>query len=230
MVSGWQVVVVPSPVKVVSVERSWDALLQIADSAYESGVHILAFHSKIQDRREYEDAIYGRHRLVWLDKEKLRSYGSSEFTEYIQNALDFESKWRELIRPSSVRDALVLPEQSFEPDGLLKDTWIRAQRIVEGRDSLAHIQTPINSFRSKHYSNGVWHDRAGLIFDPGGPRHGGAEAEWRWKFTYQVPAQFHYDVHGIGNRAFRVRDRFGVAHFFNEYTNVDCHGFIRGGR
>ena len=229
-IPGWQVVVVPSPLKEVSVTQSWSDVLQRADSADEAGAHILAFHSRIQDREKYERDIYGRHRLVWLDSQRLGSYGTEQFTEYIRNLLDFEGWWREAVRPSNYRDALVLPEPSFEPDGALKDVWKRAQRLVTGRDHLESVSALIGNFRDRHYSDGVWQDLAGLVFDPGGPKHGEAAREWRWKYTYLVPAQFHYDVREVSNRRFQVRDRNGEVHSYTEYTNVDCHGFIRRGR
>ena len=229
-IPGWQVVVVPSPQKEISITQSWLDVLQRADSADEAGAHILAFHSRIQDRDKFERDIYGRHRLVWLDSQRVGSYGTEQFTEYIRNLLDFEGRWREAVRPSNPRDALILPEPSFEPDGAFRDVWKRAQRLASGRDFLERVSALLSSFRDRHYSNGVWQDRAGLVFNPGGARHGEASKEWRWKYTYLVPAQFHYDVREVGNRSFRVRDRLGDVRSFREYTNVDCHGFIRGGR
>ena len=229
-ISGWQVIVVPSPAKEVSVNPSWDAILQHADSADEAGAHILAFHSKIPDRGKFEKSVYGRHRLVWLDSQLLNLYGSVQFTQHIQDILDFEDQWRELIRPSNTRHALILPEPSFQPDSALSTAWSRVQRLVREKDSLERVSAQINAFRRRHYSNSVWQDRAGLVFDPGSVGHGEAKREWCWKYTYLVPAQFHFDVRAISNRGFQVRDRSGAVHSFTEYTNIDCHGVVRGGR
>ncbi len=229
-IPGWEVIVLPSPLNQASVVRSWSAVLECADRAEEAGAHILGFHPRIQDRGEFEATVYGRHRLVWLDEHRLGEYGTEQFTDYIERILDFESRWREALRPSETRHALILPEPSFEPDAALRNAWARAQRVQTESDSLERVSALLSSLRARHYSDGVWQDRVGLVFDPGGPRHGEATREWRWKYTYLVPAQFHYDVRAVGNRGFRVRDRFGDVHSFREYTNVDCHGFVRGGR
>ena len=207
------------------------AIFQYADSANEAGVHILAFHSRSSkiagsSRNPYTAGIGLCGWIVQL----LNLYGSVQFTQHIQDVLDFEDQWRELIRPSTTRHALNLPEPSFQPDSALSDAWSRAQRLVRKKDSLERVSAQINAFRRRNYSNGVWQDQADLVFDPGGARHGEAKREWRWKCTYLVLAQFHCDVRAISNRGFQVRDRSGAAQSFTEYTNVDCHGVVRGGR
>ena len=61
---GWQVEVVPSPIKYISVAPSWGQVVDTANEADDDGAHILAFHSRIDERHRFETSIYGRHRLI----------------------------------------------------------------------------------------------------------------------------------------------------------------------
>ncbi len=62
--------------------------------AGERGVHILAFHWQEDERSTFVPDIYARHRLVWLDRSALASYGRKEFMDYLNKVVSFEESWR----------------------------------------------------------------------------------------------------------------------------------------
>ena len=58
--------------------NSWEEVFREADLA-EEGAHIFAFHSYEEGGDRFEEAVYARHRLIWLEKDLLQQYGSSRF-------------------------------------------------------------------------------------------------------------------------------------------------------
>lgn len=226
-VPGWKVVWVKSKSDRVDVTNSWADVVAAADET-EDGAHILAFHSNQDSRAQFEDDIYARHRLIWLDKALLREYGSQSFNEALIHIAGFERDWREHIRPAHHGDPMILPESAFRPFGGFDDTWIRVQRVRDGWDDLTKLRTRLDRFTARHRILDGWFDSRDLIFDGRGTRHGIAQKFWRWKYTFLVDQQFHFDVRHKHNSRFEVYDKKGKVHRINGYTNIDCHGHIRG--
>ncbi len=52
----------------------------------------------------------------------------------------------------------------------------------------------------------------------------------RWKFTYRLSPGFHFDVSHVAGRRFTLTDAHGERLSFEEYSNVDAHGYVRGGK
>ena len=157
-------------------------------------------------------------------------YGSPDFTSLIQELADFELDWRRTLRPTGINSELILPEPSFSPI-VARDMWGRARRVTMARDDMNRIASQIRYFRQTHRQRRVWRDARDLCFDPHGARHARASQSNRWKFTYLVPEEFHYDVrHARRNTSFTLLDAKGEYRRFTQYTNVDCHGSLRGGK
>ena len=209
----------------------WSDVLWHADEPSHGGAHIFAFHGTESQRGEFEASVYGRHRLVWLDQSDLLVYGTKRFSTKIKSLIDFEQMWRGSVRPKDVRSPLILPECSFETTGAVSDTWKRAHRVRIGHDEIPSVASLIGLFRERHYSKGCWIDVHARRFDPGASRHGvHVPRERRWKFALEVPEGFHFDVQAERGQPFTIRDAQGAIRKYLAYTNVDCHGYVRGGK
>ena len=222
----WQLAWVPSRRSQAGLRTVWDEVQDIADRADASGVHILAYHKAPSERARYEEEIRFRHRLVWLDHSLLYGGDRDEWWTQIEEKLQLEETWRASVRPPDRRHALLLPRGTFASR---RDPWTTAQRAVTQR-TVARARGEIDEFEGAHRRQGRWRDENGLLFDSGGPEHGVAPENRRWKFTYQLSPGFHFDVRHDGGRGFTLIDASGEDRSFREYTNVDSHGYLRGGQ
>ena len=228
-VDDWDIQMVPSRErKRPDLQSCWTEVLAEASKATE-GAHVFAYHFREDGYPKFNTRMHDRHRLVWMARDTLRYYGSDEYTKMIQKHLDFERKWREKLRPGGVNAPGILPERSFSPKSL-KDMWSRMRSIRLNNDDLERVFSLVRHFRRTHYRSGRWEDDRGLQFKVASDRHGSNPPCGRFKFTYQLPEGFHYDVRGKKeNSGFTIEDIEGRSHRFRIYTNIDPHGSIRGG-
>lgn len=227
---GWVIKVLPGGnSKHDDLARIWKQTLSEADRTNEAGVHLFLAHHRGSDYPRFNKYLRDRcYRAVWLSPEISRQYGTETFWKEISNLLKFEDAWREEIRPN-VDSPLNLPEISFSAHPSVKDLWRRVSSIGRSRDSLEAVRHVIGRFRQQHRGTDGWRDVEQLIFDRGAA-HGDHNLEpWRRnKFTARLPDGFHFDVRHIRNRSFTVPSRDGIRSF-RTYTNIDPHGFVRGG-
>ena len=143
---------------------------------------------------------------------------------------EFEEQWRQRLRPD-LNSPLLLPESAFEADPNVRDTWIRAHNVVVDHDNMDAVDVSIRRFVGVHRKGPGWVDARKLLFNKGAP-HGehGLPAWRRQKLGFRLPEGFHFDVNHQRDRSFRLSDQNGIRHQFHTYTNVDPHGFIRGGQ
>lgn len=222
----WRLAWVPSRKDQAGLRTAWDDVKKIVGAADASGVHILAYHKAQSERSRYEKQIRFRHRLVWLDHWLLYGEGRDEWWAQIEEKLQIEETWRESVRPPERRHALILPRGIFASR---RDPWTTAQRAETPR-AVARAHDEIDSFEEAHRDHGRWRDESGVLFDSGGAEHGVVPENRRWKFTYRLSPGFHFDVRHEAGRRFTVVDANGERQSFREYTNVDSHGHVRGGR
>jgi hypothetical protein len=173
---GWDIVTVVSRSEHADVSKSWTTVVHTADEASD-GAHIFAFHSLEQDRPRFNRTISSRHRLIWLDKTLLAEYGQPNFNYTLQRLVDFEMQWRNLVRPNSVGEPLVLPEPSFSTEGKYKGVWHRAQWVTTTSDTLTVVGELVSSFQSHYGKAGKWIDERELVFSFTGPRHALAQRQ-----------------------------------------------------
>ena len=223
---AWGLTWLPSRRNQAGLRIVWDDVMDIADASDASGVHILAYDKALSGRSRYEEEIRFRHRLVWLDHSRLYGEGRDEWWTQIKEKLLVEDSWRESVRPPDRRHALILPRGTFASR---RDPWTTAQRAETPR-AVDRAQSEINTFEEAYRRQGRWRDEHGQLFDSGGPEHGVAPENRRWKFTYHLSPGFHFDVQHEAGREFTVIDANGDDHSFREYTNVDSHGYVRGGQ
>ena len=223
---AWRLKWVPSRHDQAGIQAVWRTVMDIADATDAAGAHILAYHKAVSDRRRYETAVRFRHRLVWLDHSCLYSPNADRWWLDIEQRLRLEETWREDVRPSHHRHALILPRGTFAS---CRDPWTTAQRAVKER-TISRARSEIEAFARRHRHQGYWRDERELLFDSHGPEHGQAPLVRRWKFTYQLSPGFHFDVRHEHGRRFTLVDADGVSQSFRTYSNVDAHGHVRGGR
>lgn len=226
----WTIRKIPSQeAKRADLRSIWRRVMDEVDRAPDSGVHLLLAHDRESERPGFDELTCRCYRATWLSRELSRKYGQTEFLEAFDDFIDFEEAWRNRIRPDTA-SPLLLPEQAFMAEKSVKDAWSRARNVNRERDDLNAVEKAIKRFSDLHRRHGCWHDRQDLVFSNGAP-HGqhGLEPWRRCKFTYCFPEGFHFDVKHSRDRNFSIRSRSGVRDF-SVYTNIDPHGFLRGGR
>ena len=229
-VDDWNIQFIPSrDSKRHDLQSCWPEVLAKA-SGDVRGAHVFAYHYREDEYPEFNTRMHDRHRLVWMARDTLGYYGSDMYTEMIEQYLDFECRWRDMLRPRGVDAAGLLPESSFSPKKY-KDMWSRMRSVHLDKDNLERVFMIIRGFRDTHYGSGRWEDNRGLQFKAAPARHGSNPRYGNFKFTFRLPEGFHYDVSGnTANRSFTIEDAEGRPHQFHSYTNIDFHGSIRGGR
>ena len=227
---GWAIKAIPShDRRRADLKGIWPRVMKAADLGSDAGVHLILAHDRESDRPHFRELACRLHRATWLSRELSRQYGRKEFSDAFDEMMDFEEEWRARIRPG-VASPLLLPETVFRAESSVKDAWSRAREVNGERDSLYAVEKTINRFGRLHKRQGCWHDRAELIFCRGTDHGWRGLPNWRRrKLTYRFPDGFHFDVRHSRNKKFGVRSGTGL-HNFIEYTNIDPHGFLRGGR
>ena len=227
---GWTIKVIPSHDHGrADLSGIWSRVLEEADRAPDAGVHLFLAHDRESDRPSFRELSSRCHRAIWLPRELSRRYGQKEFLQAFDELINFEEEWRAKIRPE-IGSPLLLPETAFFAEPSVSDAWSRARNVNRAQDNLNAVEKTIKRFSSRHRRRGFWYDCQELIFCHG-PHHGGhGLPNWRHrKFTYCFPNGFHFDVRHSRSNNFHIHSRSEVR-TFAVYTNVDPHGFVRGGR
>ena len=232
--NGWVIEVLPGREQGHgNVNGIWQRVLRLADERADgtgAGVHFLLAHDREDERPAFRRDLRERSlRAVWLRRPLSRQYGSTDFRRAIDEVLEFEEQWRGRLRPD-LNSPLLLPESAFDADPNVRDTWIRAHDVVVDHDNIDAVDRSVERFVCVHRRGSGWVDSRRLRFNRGAP-HGmhGLPGWRRQKLGFRLPSGFHFDVNHERDRSFRLSDQNGTRHRFGAYTNVDPHGFIRGG-
>ena len=231
---GWEIEVVPGRQHGHgNVKGIWERILRLADECADetdAGVHFILAHDREGERPTFRRDLRERSlRAVWLRRSLSRQYGSNDFRRVIDDVLGFEEQWRGCLRPD-VKSPLLLPESAFDADPSVRDTWLRAHDVVVEHDNIDAVGQSIRLFGRVHRRESGWLDSRRLRFKRGAPHGMHGLPGWRTqKFGLRLPSGFHFDVNHERGKSFRLSDQNGARHRFDAYTNVDPHGFIRGG-
>ena len=231
---GWDIEVVPGREQMHdNVKGIWERILRLADARADetdAGVHFILAHDREGERPTFRRDLRKRSlRAVWLRKALSKQYGSHDFCQAIDDVLEFEEQWRGSLRPD-VNSPLLLPESTFDADSSVRDTWLRVQDVVVGHDDINAVRQSIRRFGRFHRRESGWLDARRLQFKRGAQHGTHGLPGWRTqKFGFRLPAGFHFDVSHERGKSFRLSDQNGTQYLFDAYTNVDSHGFVRGG-
>ena len=229
--SAWSVHVIPShDQKKSNLDRIWKRVIDWADESDSDGIHLFLSHHRESEYPAFEDKISQSYRIVWIPSEVSKIYGTDLFAEWIYFELEFEERWRATIRPT-VESPLLLPETGFLARDSVRSMWCRVRGVRPHKDDLIAVHNVITRFRTQHRTSNGWLDGRRLVFSRG-PSHGGYHLpKWRrTKFTFNLPDGFHFDVRHNTGSTFRISNESGKFLTFDEYTNIDAHGHVRGGR
>ncbi len=227
---GWRIHVLPGHHHTRGNLRAiWNRVLQECNSGPDSGTHLVLAHDTEDERPGFIELKQRSFRATWLPRELSNQYGSEAFTHVINEILSFEEQWRVNLRPG-INSPVLLPHTAFKAHPSVKDTWKRVRSVSRQNDSIKAVKISVSRFNQRHRRNGIWCDNRQLAFSYGA-YHGNHDLPlWRrQKFTFQFPDGFHFDVKHARNQRFSVYDQEGAPKVFVRYTNIDPHGFLRGG-
>ena len=232
---GWHIHVLPGQQPAHgNLSDIWKRVLKVSDEFAErtdAGVHFLLAHDKAHERPKFRRELRRRSlRTVWLEKPLSRQYGSGEFREALNRLLEFEEQWRQSLRPE-LNSPLLLPESAFTAAASVQSMWKRVQDVAVGQDNIRAVSDSMQRFIREHRRHSGWIDTRRLLFGRGAQHGEHGLSNWRkHKLGFSLPSGFHFDVQHDQNRRFRLRDQDWTYNEFNVYTNVDAHGFLRGGQ
>lgn len=228
----WNIRVIPSNQdRRADLRGVWTNVMNVVDQAGSDGVHLILSHYLDDERPKFYELKSRSYRAVWLSRRLSSKYGHPDFNTAINEILAFEECWRDRIRPS-INSPLLLPNNVFSASESVSNVWDRARRVHRGRDGLQAVENAIDRFRAIHWKDRGWRDIKALVFARSPIPHGshGIDLWQSKKLTFQLPTGTHFDVKHLRGGSFRVVDQHGNLHTFNQYTNIDPHGFVRGGR
>lgn len=233
--SGWEVGYIPSPRKDTVEIRPTEIERAIEQASQFGGAHILGFSK--QDGRVRQDIarkIRPHFRFVWMKNDLLaRLHTPADFLSGINGVLSGEEWWRQQIQPQDCTSPLLLPESCFDVEHPHQLIWEEANQYGDPK-LFESVARRLDHFGEVYWQNlsGAgrrWIDRGRRVFDHTGPRHAQAPSPRDYKFSYPIPAGFHYDVKHMDERPFRLLglDARGYQVVARGYLNVDPHGHVR---
>lgn len=228
---GWRIHVLPGHDHVRGNLRAiWNRVLQEWNSGPSAGTHLVLAHDTEDERPGFVELKHRSFRATWLPRELSNQYGSEAFTRMIDEILSFEEQWRVRLRPG-INSPVLLPHTTFAAHPSVKDTWNRVRSVSGQNDNIEAVERSISRFNQLHRRNGIWCDGRQLAFSHGAYHGNHGLPLWRrQKFTFQFPDGFHFDVKHVRDQRLSVHDQEGAPKAFVQYTNIDPHGFLRGGR
>lgn len=205
--------------------------MNVADQAGADGVHLILAHDREDERPKFSELKSKCYRATWLPRILSTRYGQPDFIIAINEILAFEECWRDRIRPK-ISSPLLLPDSVFSALESVSNVWDRARTVHRDRDRIHAVEKAIARFRAIHWKDRGWRDTNALVFVRNRTPHGSHGIEpWRnKKLTFQLPIGTHFEVRHLRNGPFNIVDQHGNRQTFNQYTNIDPHGFVRGGR
>ena len=158
----------------------------------------------------------------------------NELQSLLSNAIEFERKWINIARPTDINAPLLLPPPSFAVHNVLTNFWKHCD-CYRSTELLTHANNLLQQMRSLHRrSDGTgsfWLDRSDRVFRPTRrARHGRSPEErlgaFRFRFCFEVPVGFHYDVTHQHGREFSLQG--AQEHYSSlDRANVDPWGYVR---
>jgi hypothetical protein len=158
-----------------------------------------------------------------------------EFQDAISESLIYEKKWCTIARPNDTNHPLLLPRPSFEPELSVGDFWRQcdcyreAALLLEANNALQRVKSLHK--RIPHGQSSFWEDSRRREFRVDPSRHGLAPEQRRglkkFRFCFEVPRGFHYDVVHASGARFSLTGREEQVYRDINRANVDPWGTVR---
>lgn len=216
-----------------------EAVLHAAGVA--DGGHIFGV-SADRKRSEVEQLIKPYFRFRWVTQDSIAMTGQRLFEPLIaelERAVAEEQAWIDSVKPTDTASPVILPAKLFKTKGEFANLWARCEAygdIEAIRATGASIQKFTGSFRrpidSMKDEKTPWIDDDGWVWKDDGEQHGKAPPPKNWKYSWEVPEKFHFDVMPKNPKSkTHFVDVHGTSHKLpkdSKYMNVTVHGEVRG--
>jgi hypothetical protein len=223
---------VPSPYKhKPAIERSE---LKTIDAYVDKGfVHIIVVPCRDASDLQRRFKFNCRVTTLPLNYEDLTSMELENLRQHLEKIVAFETEWLINLSPTDHRHALLLPPSSFEPSRELGHFWKACDvywdhsRINDARGVLEQVE----GIHKKACPGAarMWVDAKHRRFKSDPSKHGLTEEERKgrksWRFCYEVPRGFHYDVDIESSGKFHIVDNAGKRYWL-AHANADPWGKI----
>lgn len=206
-----------------------------------SGGHVFGV-STDRDRVTVERHIRPHFRFRWISHSAIALTGQRDFGPLIaelEQAVVEEQAWIDNVKPQSTASPLVLPGKLFKAKGEFANLWTRCEAygdINAIRAAGVLVEKFTAEFRKSIASNKdektPWVDLDDWVWKDDGEQHGAAIFPKNWKYSWEVPEKFHFDVMPKNTRTkTHFIDVNGVLHKLpkaSKYMNITVHGEVRG--
>lgn len=208
-----------------------DALMRLAEA--HGGAHIFGVSGETE-RRIVEAQITPFFRFRWLETRVVGLVGAGQerpLIDRLTEALLEELFWADHVKPSEFASPLTLPD-IFDAKQC-RDMW----RLAQSYNNTGHLEaakTLIDRFAREHrkpvdgYAKTPWLSDDGWVWDDNGERHGDPEFPDDWKYSFNLPSGFHFDVSPLRKGKTFFTDRNSRRHGFKKHLNITAHGTVRG--
>ena len=158
----------------------------------------------------------------------------SRLKDALVAAVEFERRWRDVVKPGDMNHPLLLPPPSFEPAQDLRDFWQKCDCYGD-TSQLTRVNNVLQKVkavhrRSLHGMGSYWVDEKDRKFSIDRAGHartiGERQGLRRFRFCYEVLPGFHYDVVHVRGERFSLKGLEGV-HVNIMRGNVDSWGSVR---
>jgi hypothetical protein len=206
-----------------------------------SGGHVFGV-STDRKRGEVERQIRPHFRFRWISHSAIAFTGQREFEPLIaelEQAVAEEQVWIDNVKPQSTASPLALPGKVFKAKGDFANLWAQCDvygDIAAIRAAGVLVEKFTAAFRKSIASNKdektPWLDHDDWVWKDDGQQHGAAIFPKNWKYSWEVPEKFHFDVMPKNPKTkTHFIDVNGVSHKLpkeSKYMNVTVHGEVRG--
>ena len=208
------------------------------EAAKHEGAHVLATADQsclpnctaLRERFRFRRA--GAHFVAYLARGD-----DAAFVELLAAVLAEEDEWSKHVRPN-LSSPLLLPKGAFAAKRDVRALWEYAESFNDPDKTRKYpkLRDRFVEFHLKEYDDSVsgratpWLSDDGWGWRDDGARHGTPlDVGDEWKYSFQLPDGFHYDVEPArkGKKAFQ--DANGKSHLLPKgYLNITAYGLLRG--
>ncbi|MHB1699592.1 MAG: hypothetical protein ACYCSN_05550 [Acidobacteriaceae bacterium] len=238
---GWDALTFHSPFPNRSVLEIAQVAAVLEAAGTNDGGHVFGV-STDRKRVQVERQIRPYFRFRWVSHSAIALTGQREFEPLIaelEQAVAEEQVWIDNVKPQSTASPLALPGKLFKAKGNFANLWDRCEAygdIEAIRAAGVMVGKFTTTFRKSIGSNKdektPWLDDDDWIWKDDGEQHGAAIFPKNWKYSWEVPEKFHFDVMPkTPKRKKHFIDVNGVSHKLpkeSKYMNITVHGEVRG--